>query len=216
MTEYTYENNIDSRVIAKTADILAGGGLVALPTDTSWLAVCSLSSKEGIKRLRGLSGERDERHFTLLCSSISQIGQVCALDNTRFRLIKRLTPGPYVFILRSLLGTEKALDIKRREVGVRISGNLLPRALVDGLGSPLYSVTAKRTMIAGNDAAAEAEFPHIPEEELFEGGWELEALEGLDLIIDDGIERPRRLSTVLDLTGDEASLIRAGAGDWPV
>jgi hypothetical protein len=56
----------------------------------------------------------------------------------------------------------------------------------------------------------------IPEEELFEGGWELEAVESLDLILDTGDERPRVFSTILDLTGDEARLLRTGEGAWPI
>lgn len=219
MIEYIVAANIDDRILGRAVRKLAEGGLVALPTDTSWGVACSLSSKEGIKRLRRMSGVRDERHFTLLCSSIAQIGEYCSLDNTRFRLVKRLSPGPYVFVLRALLGTEKALDIRRKEVGVRISANPVAGALVDGLGSPLYAITAKRSMVDGgaddHGVEEEAEHPVIPEEELFEGGWELDAIEGIDMVLDDGEERTRILSTVLDLSGDEVVPLRLGAGAWP-
>ena len=117
MIEYVVPTNIDDRVLSRAARILEGGGLAALPTDTSWSLVCSLHSPAGIKKLRRFSGERDERHFTLLCSDISQFGELCSLDNSRFRLIKRLSPGPYVFILKTLLGTEKALDIRPGKPG---------------------------------------------------------------------------------------------------
>lgn len=227
MIEYINAGNIDDRVLKRSADLLQRGGLVGLPTDTSWVIACSLNAKGGIKRLRQLSAERDERHFTLLCADISQIGDYCSMDNSRFRLIKRLTPGPYVFILRSLLGTEKALDIRRREVGVRIPDHPVPLALVKTLGSPLYSITAKKTMIRGKEEGTffleeeqkEAEnlnqLPPIPEEILFEGGWELEDIDGLDLVLDPGEERPRIFSTILDLGGDEVTLVRGGAGPWP-
>jgi tRNA threonylcarbamoyl adenosine modification protein (Sua5/YciO/YrdC/YwlC family) len=193
---------------------------VGIPSDTSWLAACSSASREGLKKLRHISGERDERHFTLLCSDISQFGEFCSLDNTRFRLIKRLSPGPYVFILKTLSGTEKALTLKRGEIGVRIPDHPVPLALIRSLGSPLYSVTAKRSMEALDAQEAEAkpdteELPPIPEEELFEGGWELEAINGLDLILDTGDERPRIFSTILDVTGDEVRPLRLGEGAWP-
>ncbi|MDR2028547.1 MAG: Sua5/YciO/YrdC/YwlC family protein [Treponema sp.] len=257
MIEYVISGNIDHRILSRSAALLAEGGLLGLPSDTSWTVACSLQSGEGIKKLRRLSGERDERHFTLLCSDISQFGELCDMDNTRFRLIKRLSPGPYVFILRTLLGTEKALGLRRREAGVHIPGHAVPLAVVDALGCPLYSITAKRTMLSGDEAgprkapasqsspdnrdffvtgdakihkrnrlpghpgAGEAEgqrfeLPPIPEEDLFEGGWELEAIEDLDCILDTGDERPRIFSTILDLTGDEIRLIRPGAGPWPV
>jgi len=228
MIEYVVPLNIDDRALAKAARVLENGGLVALPTDTSWSIVCSLKSPGGIKKLKKLSGERDERHFTMLCSGISQFGELCSLDNSRFRLINRLSPGPYVFILRTLPSTEKALNIRRKEVGIRIPDHPIPLALIDTLQQPLYSITAKKSMrdnasddFEDNDSEDEPdgdkpELPPIPEENLFEGGWELDGIDGLDLILDSGEERERIFSTILDLSGDDVKLLRQGAGEWPV
>jgi len=225
MIEYIVSTNIDDRVLVRGARFLSEGGLLGLPSDTSWIVVCSLHSKEGIKKLRKISGERDERHFTLLCSDISQFGEFCSIDNTRFRLLKRLSPGPYVFILKTLLGTEKTLQLRRGEIGVRIPDHPVPIELIKVLGSPLYSVTAKRSMAENEDipffearpgAPFEAEeLPPIPEEDLFEGGWELEAIAGLDMILDTGEERPRIFSTILDVSSGEVVPLRIGAGEWP-
>jgi tRNA threonylcarbamoyl adenosine modification protein (Sua5/YciO/YrdC/YwlC family) len=223
MIEYVVPGNIDDRILLRGAALLQNGGVLGLPLDTSWSVVCSLASKEGIKKLRRLSGERDERHFTLLCSDISQFGELCSIDNSRFRLIKRLSPGPYVFILKTLLGTEKTLGLRRREVGVRIPDHPVSPALIRVLGLPLYSITAKRSMASGAGGeiippgpGEDAELPPTLEEDLFEGGWELEDIEGLDLILDTGDERPRIYSTILDMTGDEVRLLRQGAGPWPL
>jgi tRNA A37 threonylcarbamoyladenosine synthetase subunit TsaC/SUA5/YrdC len=192
---------------------------------TSSSIVCSLKAGEGIRKRMSLSVERDERHFTLLCSSIAQFGEFCNMDNTRFRLIKQLTPGPYVFILKTLLGTEKALGLRRKEIGVRIPDHPVPLAIIETLGLPLYSITAKRTMIPGfeqehpvleTETLLEGtELPPIPEENLFEEAWELEAIDGLDSIVDPGEERERIFSTILDISGDEVRVLRAGAGLWP-
>ena len=222
MIEYIVPTNIDDRVVARAARVLAGGGLVALPTDTSWSLVCSLRSPEGIKKLRRLSGERDERYFTLLCSDISQFGEWCSLDNTRFRLIKRLSPGPYVFILKTLPGTEKILDIRRREAGVRIPNYPVPIRIIKTLEHPLYSITAKKSMTgitvleSALAADVDTELPPILEEELFESGWELEDIGGVDMVLDSGEERERIFSTILDLCGEEVRLLRKGSGSWPV
>jgi tRNA threonylcarbamoyl adenosine modification protein (Sua5/YciO/YrdC/YwlC family) len=223
MIEYIVPGNIDDRILARTVKLLAAGGLAALPTDTSWSLACSLESREGIKRLKSLSGERDERHFTLLCSDISQFGELCSLDNTRFRLIKRLSPGPYVFILKTLPGTEKVLGLRRREAGVRIPNHPLPLRLLGELAHPLYSITAKRSMAAAPAApnpsgvhGEEAEMPPIPEEDLFEGGWELEEIQGVDIVLDGGEEQERIFSTILDLSGGEVRVLRRGAGPWPI
>jgi len=222
MIEYIVPSNINDRVLAKAAKMLEDGAIIALPTDTSWSIVCSLRSPAGIKKLRHLSGERDERHFTLLCSGISQFVEVCNLDNTRFRLINRLSPGPYVFILQTLPGTKKTLDIRRPEVGVRIPDYPIPIRLIQTIGHPLYSITAKKSMagideeeITGDEEAA-TELPPIPEDNLFESGWELEDIKGVDMILDSGEERERIFSTILDMCGNEIKLLRQGAGKWPV
>jgi tRNA threonylcarbamoyl adenosine modification protein (Sua5/YciO/YrdC/YwlC family) len=230
MIEYIVPSNIDDRILDKTAVLLNEGGTAALPTDTSWSIVCSMNSREGIKRLKALSKERDERHFTLLCSDVSQFGELCSLDNSRFRLIKRLTPGPYVFILKTLLGTEKALGLKRREIGVRLPDYPVPQALINTLGCPLYGITAKRNMSNdGNEdfVPGEEENSHdqkLPgqshdfyrEETLFDGGWEMESIQGLDLVLDPGEDRNRIFSTVLDLSSGEVQVLRQGAGPWPI
>jgi tRNA threonylcarbamoyl adenosine modification protein (Sua5/YciO/YrdC/YwlC family) len=214
MITYIVPENIDDRILAKTASLLENGGIAALPTDTSWSVVCSMNSKEGIKRLKTISQERDERHFTLLCSDISQFGEFCSLDNTRFRLIKRLSPGPYVFILKTLLGTEKALGLRRPEIGIRLPDYPVPLALINTLGCPLYGITAKRTMLADEQFNDSEDL--WSEEALFEGGWELEDIQGLDIILDPGEDRNRIFSTVLDLSSGEVQIVRQGAGNWPV
>jgi len=221
MLEYIIPSNIDDRILNRTARLLEGGALVALPTDTSWSIVCSIKSPVAIKKLRKLSGERDERHFTLLCSNISQFGEVCSVDNTRFRIINRLCPGPYVFILKTLSGTEKFLDIRRKELGVRIPDYQVPIRLIETLNHPLYTITAKKSMTGSSEwetsqsEETDTELPPIPEDELFESGWELEDIDGLDLILDSGEERERIFSTILDLCTDEIRVLRLGAGPWP-
>jgi tRNA threonylcarbamoyl adenosine modification protein (Sua5/YciO/YrdC/YwlC family) len=230
MIEYIVPGNIDDRVLARTAKLLCEGGTAAIPTDTSWSIVCSMNSREGLRRLKVLSADRDERHFTLLCSDISQFGEFCSLDNTRFRFIKRLAPGPYVFILRTLPGTEKTLGLRRREIGVRLPDYPVPLALIKTLGYPLYGITAKRNMTLKNgggdleDSLEEdsllnenekEEAAFYREETLFDGGWELEDIRGLDIILDPGEERNRIFSTVLDISAGEVRLLRQGAGLWP-
>jgi len=237
MIEYIVPGNIDDRVLTRAANLLRNGGTVAIPTDTSWSVVCSMNSRDGLKRLKALSNDRDERHFTLLCSDISQFGEFCSLDNTRFRLIKRLTPGPYVFILKTLLGTEKILGLRRREIGVRLPDYPVPVALINTLGSPLYGITAKRTMSGADlqydddDFEDVEEYPsddrELPreaprgaaffrEETLFDGGWEMDDIRGLDLILDPGEDRNRIFSTVLDISSGDVQVLRQGAGLWPV
>lgn len=210
MIQYVISENIDDRVLRRAADLLRTGGLVAFPTDTSWSVGCSIASKDGIARLKKLVGRQPDAPLTVICSVLQQVSELCELSTVSFRTIKRLVPGPYVFILPSTNRAAKDFDLRRGELGVRIPENPVPCALVDALGLPLLSVTAKRTLL-GVDAG-DVEFP---EELLFSAGWELDGIQGIDMVLDPGEEQERRVSTVLDLRTGEIEVVRRGAGDYP-
>ena len=210
MIEYVISENIDDRVLRRAADLLRTGGVVAFPTDTSWSVGCSIASKDGIARLKKLVGRQPDAPLTVICSVLQQVSELCELSTVSFRTIKRLVPGPYVFILPSTNRAAKDFDLRRGELGVRIPENPVPCALVDALGLPLLSVTAKRTLL-GVDAG-DVEFP---EELLFSAGWELDGIQGIDMVLDPGEEQERRVSTVLDLRTGEIEVVRRGAGDYP-
>ncbi|MDX9959070.1 MAG: L-threonylcarbamoyladenylate synthase [Clostridia bacterium] len=210
MIEYVVAENPDSRIIARAASILEGGGLVVSPTDTSWSVLCSIASKEGLARLKKLLGTNRDRPPTAMCLSISQASELCEVDGAAFRLMKRLTPGPYVFVLPSTNKTARHFDLRRAELGLRIPNHRVPLAIMEALGQPLLSVTAKLTMMDPDHAE-----PDFPEELLFSGGWELEDLPGVDLILDPGEDNERRLATVLDLRSGDVVVLREGAGPYP-
>jgi tRNA threonylcarbamoyl adenosine modification protein (Sua5/YciO/YrdC/YwlC family) len=210
MIEYVIAANPDSRIIRRAASLLEGGGLVVSPTDTSWSVLCSIASKEGVARLKKLLGTNRDRPPTVMCDSIAQTAELCELGGAAFRLMKRLVPGPYVFVLPSTNRVAKDFDLRRAELGVRIPHHRVPVAIIEALGRPLLSVTAKRTMIDPDYGE-----PDFPEELLFNAGWELEDLPGVDLILDPGEENERLLATVLDLRSGEVEVLRLGAGPYP-
>ncbi|MBU0927386.1 MAG: Sua5/YciO/YrdC/YwlC family protein [Spirochaetes bacterium] len=210
MLEYVIAENPDARVLRRAASALSGGGLVAVPTDTSWSILCSIASKEGVARLKRLVEPGRDRPLTVMCSSIGQASELCELSTAAFRVMKRLVPGPYVFILPSTNRAARDFDLRRAELGMRIPDHRVPTGIIEALGCAVLSLTAKRSMLDPDLPP-----PEYPEEALFSGGWELEGLEGVDLILDPGEENERRLGTVLDLRTDEVSVVRLGAGPYP-
>lgn len=207
MIEYIYEHNIDIRALKKANYILESDGLVAFPTESSWSVGCSINSKIGLEKLKKLKGDKKITSISVLCSSIKQIQEMANLTNSHFKLIKQYTPGPYVFILPAKSKIEKVINMKRAEVGVRIPGNNIPFELIELHGSPLFVITAAREMTEG----AEWDYTFTIEN-LYQYGWEVEDIPGLDLVLDTGEELPSNLSTVVRLTGDEPEIIRNGVG----
>lgn len=207
MILYTNDDNIDSRIIKKAVEALKDGALIAYPTDSCWGIGCSTISKIALEKLRKLKKDFKNYTPTLICSEISQITLVAELNNRNFKFIKKYVPGPYVFILPALDSVEKTINQKRVEVGIRIPSVNIPRKIVEELGYPIFSVSASRKMAdksLWDDAYAE--------ENLFVSGWELEDIHEIEFIIDAGEELPKRLTTVVDLSGDDIEIKRQGIG----
>lgn len=207
MIEYIISVNPDNRIIKKTVAILKEGGLVAIPTDTSWAIIASISSKEGRDKLLDSMPPERRRAPTFICTDIQQTSEYCEISDAVFRYIKKLVPGPYVFILRSTNKIAKLFSLKRAEIGVRIPAHPVAHAVIAELGVPLLSITARKTMINKS-----SEPPSYPEEELFDEAWELEDIPGIDLIIAGEEDCEKTITTVIDLRTDEPIIIRQGAG----
>ncbi|MGV4327215.1 L-threonylcarbamoyladenylate synthase [Trueperella pyogenes] len=186
------------RLVAKVVDRLRRGDVVALPTDSGYAIVCTLANKDGLDRIRTIRQVGDKHHFTLLCASFAQLGQLVIVDNSFFRLIKSLTPGSYTFILK---GTKEVprmtLNPKKNTVGVRIPDHVITQAVLSELGEPLLSSTL---ILPG-------------EEEPLEEGWIVDDRLGnaVDAVVDGPVGRGP--TTVINLSSGEAIISREGAGD---
>jgi tRNA threonylcarbamoyl adenosine modification protein (Sua5/YciO/YrdC/YwlC family) len=206
--QYVQPHNPDDRVVRRAAEILNNGGIVAYPTDSSWGIGCSIESSQGFEKLSKLRADRKMK-FSLICSEIGQISTYAHMDTRMFKQIKKHTPGPFVFIIRTVHKVEKKVGIKRPEIGFRIPDHQVPVRIVQELGHPMFSITAARDMsdvYSLEDAYAE--------ELLFDFGWELEDIPEIDLVIDSGEELERRLSTVIELEENDFHLLREGKGIW--
>ncbi|RKX77306.1 MAG: Sua5/YciO/YrdC/YwlC family protein [Spirochaetes bacterium] len=209
MIEYIVPTNIDDRILNRAAAALKNGGLIAHPTDTSWHISCASTSSLGLAKLKVLKGGAKGYLFTLMASEISQISHIAEISTPQYKLMHRLTPGPYVFVLGSRRTLEKIMGMKRKEVGIRIPGDPVSRAILEILGEPMFSTTAAHSM--DDPGWWDTGFA---DENLFEMGWELEGIKGIDMILDGGEALSKILTTVLSLTGEKIEIIREGLGKY--
>jgi len=193
-----HPDNPQQRLLHMAAEVVRRGGVIALPTDSSYALGCHLGDKAAVERIRSLRGVDERHHLTLMCRDLSQIGQFARVDNARYRLLKATTPGSYTFILE---GTRelprRVLHPKRKTIGLRVPAHTVTLALLEELGEPLLTSTL---IIAGD------------EDPLTEG-WEIQdRLETqIDLILEAGCCGVEP-TTVVDLTAALPLLIRAGRG----
>ncbi|WP_207001071.1 L-threonylcarbamoyladenylate synthase [Trinickia mobilis] len=200
MSQYfrIHPDNPQPRLIAQAVQIIKEGGVVALPTDSSYALACRLDDKEAVARLRRIRGLDEKQHLSLIVRDLSELANFAMVDNLQFRLIKSVTPGPYVFILQATKEVPRRLSHpQRRTIGLRVPDHAITLALLEALGEPLIATT----LILPPDTD-----PLNDPEEIRS---RLE--KQLDLVIDGGA-CPREPSSVIDLTGDEPVLVRAGRG----
>jgi tRNA threonylcarbamoyl adenosine modification protein (Sua5/YciO/YrdC/YwlC family) len=191
--------NPQLRLVKQAAQIIHGGGIVALPTDSCYALVCHLDDKAAVERLRRIRGIDEKHHLTLLCRDLSEIGVYARVDNKQFRMLKAATPGPFTFILEATRCVPRRLSHpSRKTIGLRVPATPIVEMLLGELQQPLLGTTL---ILPGDDD------PLTDPDEIRE---RLE--KQVDLIVDGGA-CSFEPTTVVDLTGDEPELVRRGQGD---
>jgi len=151
MTQFfhIHPDNPQQRLLRQAADMIHAGGIIALPTDSSYALVCHLDDKGAVDRLRRLRGIDDKHHLTLLCRDLSEIATYARVDNRQYRLLKVATPGPYTFILEATREVPRRLSHpSRKTIGLRVPEHAIAQALLEEVGQPLLGTTLIRIRAA--------------------------------------------------------------------
>lgn len=194
-----HPQNPQPRLLRQAAQMLQGGGLVAVPTDSGYAVLARLDDKaasDGLRRLRGV----DERHhLTVLCRDLAEIAEMARVDNRQYRLLKAATPGSFTFILEATREVPRRLSHpSRKTIGIRVPGHGVTLALLEQFGAPLLSTTL---IPKGEDDAL-----NDPDDIAARYSHELAA------VIDAGA-CPLAPTTVIDLTSATPEVLRRGSGD---
>ena len=194
-----HPDNPQLRLLRQAAQILHGGGIAAIPTDSSYALVCHLDDKAAVEKLRRIRGVDDKHHLTLLCRDLSELANYARVDNRQYRLMKLGTPGPYTFILEATKEVPRRVSHpSRRTIGLRVPDHRVAQELLAAFGQPLLGTT----LIAPGESE--------PMNDAHEIRARLQ--QQVQAVVDAGA-CPMAPTTVIDLTDDEPVLIRRGRGD---
>ncbi len=188
------------RQIKLVVECLNDGGVVISPTDTVYGLTCDIFKSKAIERIARIKGIKpDKANFSFLCSDLSELSDYTKpIPNELFKLMRRLLPGPYTFILDANNTVPKYIQSKKKNVGIRIPANNIPIEIVKILGHPIMS-----TSIHDEDDLLE----YTTDPELI-----YEKYKNLvDIVIDGGFGG-NMASTVLDCTSGEIVVVREGLG----
>tara|TARA_S200000501_G_C20767208_1_gene718887 strand:+ start:115 stop:735 length:621 start_codon:yes stop_codon:yes gene_type:complete len=201
MTQFfhIHKDNPQQRLIKQASKIIDSGGIVAMPTDSSYALVCHLDDKNAVDRLRKIRGVDEKHHLTLLCRDLSEISSYAKIDNIQYRLIKSKTPGPFTFILEATKEVPRRLSHPaRKTIGLRVPEHTIALSLLKELGQPLLGTTL---IPIGTD------IPMV-DPNLIADLYKKQ----IELVIDGG-NCSLLLTTIVDLTGDHPVIVRKGKGD---
>jgi tRNA threonylcarbamoyl adenosine modification protein (Sua5/YciO/YrdC/YwlC family) len=201
MAQYfeVHPENPQTRLLKQAVALLEKGGILAVPTDSSYALVCHLDDKAAVDNLRRIRGVDDKHHLTLLCRDLSELASYARVDNTQYRLLKSATPGPYTFILEASKEVPRRVSHpSRKTIGVRVPEHTALQALLAMHEGALLATT----LIAPGETEPMNDANEIRErfEKVIAG------------VIDAGA-CALEPTTVIDLTGSKPQLIRQGRGE---
>ena len=201
MAQYfdVHPDNPQARLLKQAVALLEKGGVLAVPTDSSYALVCHLDDKAAVDNLRRIRGVDDKHHLTLLCRDLSELASYARVDNAQYRLLKSATPGPYTFILEASKEVPRRVSHpSRKTIGLRVPEHTVLQALLALHEGALLATT----LIPPGESLPLNDANEIRNrfEKLVAG------------VIDAGA-CPHEPTTVIDLTDSEPQLIRQGRGD---
>ena len=204
MAQYfeAHPDNPQPRLLKQAAMLLQKGGIVAVPTDSSYALVCHLDDKDAVDRLRRIRQVDEKHHLTLLCRDLSELANYARVDNRQYRLLKLATPGAYTFILEATKEVPRRVSHpSRKTIGLRVPEHKALQELLALHGAPLLATT----LIAPGEADPLNDAQEIRDR--FE--------HTLAAVVDAGA-CPSAPTTVIDLTpmgtGGDPEVVRAGRG----
>jgi len=189
--------NPQLRLIRRVVEVLEGGGVIGYPTDTIYGVGCDLFNPEAIRKIHQLKKLEKKKPLSFICSDLKDISRYAYVSNSTYKMMKRLLPGAYTFVLKATKLVPKIAMTKQNTVGIRIPDNKICLALVKELGHPIISTSVYK-----------------PDEGLYNDPAEIEERFGkqLNLVIDGGVIVAEH-SSIIDLADDVPKIIRKGKGD---
>lgn len=184
-------------IVQSALEVLGRGGIILYPTDTVYGLGCDLFHREAIERMYRIRRLPHTKPLAFTCADLKEVAQYAHVDNFAYKIMKRILPGPYTVVLRATKLVPKRVVSKSKTVGIRVPDHPVPLAIAAALGHPIVTTSA-------SDAA---DTPISNPDEL------LDRFAGdIDLLINAG-PIPALHSTIIDLSGSEAVVLRQGKGD---
>lgn len=195
-----HPQNPQLRYINKAVEVLKEGGVIIYPTDTVYGLGCDIFNRDALERIYIIKNETETKLFSFLCADLTDISKYAKVSDYAYKMMKKLIPGPYTFVLPAAKEVPKKLWTKRKTVGIRVPNNEIARTLAKELGNPILSTSA-------TTRKGELIFDPLEIRSVFNVS--------VDLMLSMGALTGTP-SSIVDLSGEEPEIIREGGGDLSV
>jgi tRNA threonylcarbamoyl adenosine modification protein (Sua5/YciO/YrdC/YwlC family) len=187
------------RFVRQAVEALRRGAVIVYPTDSCYALGCHIGDKAALERIREIRQTDRNHHFTLVCRDLAEVGKFALVENWQYRLLRAYTPGPYTFLLKASRETPRRLKHERRgTIGLRVPDHPVTAMLLEELGEPVMSSTL---MLPGD------EWPLTDAKDIY-----ARLARSVDVVLDGG-NCGLTPTSVIDLSGERAMVVRRGRGD---
>ena len=190
-----YQNSREN--ILKAADVIKSGGLVAFPTETVYGLGANVYDSQAVSKI---FAAKQRPKFDPLISHIADVEILrtyAATDERVFALAKRFWPGPLTFVLKRI-EENPSIDLAcsgLRTLTVRMPNHPIALDLIRASGVPIVAPSANKYQSISPTTAQ-----HVADG----------LGSSVDMILDGGACKVGVESTIIDLTGKNVIMLRAG------
>lgn len=187
----------DVGTVERALEVLRGGGVVAMPTDTVYGIGVDGFDAAAVDKLFAAKDRPAHKAIMLLLGDYEDMEKAAAfVSPTAHRLAERFWPGGLTLVVMGRAELPRNLCAENGTIGLRLPNSEVVRDLVRGFGRPLAVTSANRSGGANPQTAQMV----------------LTDLDGrIDLILDGGRTPQSVASTVLDCTVEPPRVLREGA-----
>jgi tRNA threonylcarbamoyl adenosine modification protein (Sua5/YciO/YrdC/YwlC family) len=186
----------EPRKVRRAVEALEAGEIIGYPTDTVYALGCDLLSRKAIDRLYAVKNMAKDHPLAFICPDLSDLSRWAVIDNHAYRLLRRVLPGPYTFILNATREVPKVLHLSdKRTVGIRVPAAPIIVEVVRALGRPVVSTSAN---LPGQPPVVDARDLSV-------------TFKGIELVLDGGLGGTEP-TTIVDLSQGRIDVLREGAG----
>lgn len=182
--------------VAKAAEILKSGGLVAYPTESFYGLAADADNETAILRLFRVKKREADKPVLLLIPAIEYLKRYAAnVPETAKRLMDAFWPGGLTLVLEARKDVSVLLTAGTGKIGIRFSSHPVATALAQATGSAITGTSAN---ISGEPPSNTSH------------GVAMALGKGVDQILDGGETQGQKPSTVLDMTTRPHTVLREG------